>query len=210
MSRGHDRPRLHWCATGPFSSLPLHAAGIYDGLKSEKACCDDYIVSSYTPTLTALLYAQRTSTPLARNHASLTLVAEKQAQEPNLPMIPGVIRELGAIVSTVQGKSVQVVNQLAGSTTITDTLGVMKVTNIVHLACHGVQDASDATRSGFCLGNGRLTICNMMDSHLKHGFLAYLSACETGKSAKDQFDHAMILATSVFSTGFSNVVATMW
>ncbi|CAE6432828.1 unnamed protein product [Rhizoctonia solani] len=46
-------PRITWCATGPLSFLPLHAAGDYRDSGQKKAF--EYVVSSYTPTLSALL-----------------------------------------------------------------------------------------------------------------------------------------------------------
>ncbi|ELU35817.1 CHAT domain-containing protein [Rhizoctonia solani AG-1 IA] len=45
-------PHITWCPTGALSFLPLHAAGDYDLTQSKVF---DYAVSSYTPTLTALL-----------------------------------------------------------------------------------------------------------------------------------------------------------
>ena len=46
-------PRIWWCATGSLAFLPSHAAGIYDAEIGNKL--SDYVVSSYTPTLTAIL-----------------------------------------------------------------------------------------------------------------------------------------------------------
>ncbi|CUA74554.1 Tetratricopeptide repeat protein 28 [Rhizoctonia solani] len=45
-------PRVTWCATGPLSFLPLHAAGDYTDPSKRTY---EYVVSSYTPTLTALV-----------------------------------------------------------------------------------------------------------------------------------------------------------
>src|SRR3984957_2583662 len=45
--------RLWWCPTGPFSFLPIHAAGIYDTKGAESVF--DYVVSSYTPSLKSLV-----------------------------------------------------------------------------------------------------------------------------------------------------------
>ncbi|PSR93707.1 hypothetical protein PHLCEN_2v4602 [Hermanssonia centrifuga] len=52
---GRDRPRLWWCPTGHFMSVPLHAAGDYSG---SGECCSDYVVSSYTRSLQALSNAR--------------------------------------------------------------------------------------------------------------------------------------------------------
>ena len=43
---------ITWCPTGPLTQLPLHAAGIYDIDDGPRIY--DFIVSSYTPSLSAL------------------------------------------------------------------------------------------------------------------------------------------------------------
>ena len=47
--------RIRWCQLGPFASLPVHAAGIYepDGVPSE--AFSDYAMSSYIPETDSLL-----------------------------------------------------------------------------------------------------------------------------------------------------------
>jgi hypothetical protein len=113
-----------------------------------------------------------------------------------------------AVVASLS--NVKVVHQRLGSTTIEDTSRVMEAANIVHLACHGIQDVHDATQSGFCLGDGRLTIAKLMELKLDNAFLAFLSACETAKGDKNQPDQAMHLAAAMLFSGFKSVVATMW
>ena len=49
-------PRVWWCPTGPLTVLPLHAAAPRD---DPRAGALDRVVSSYTPTLRALLEARR-------------------------------------------------------------------------------------------------------------------------------------------------------
>jgi CHAT domain-containing protein len=82
--------------------------------------------------------------------------------------------------------------------------------NIVHLACHGVQDQEDPLSSGFCLGDGKLAVCQLMDIKLDHAFMAFLSACETAKGDKNQPDQTIHLAAAMLFCGFRSVVATMW
>jgi CHAT domain-containing protein len=190
------------------SSLPLHAAGIYDGTHRE--ACADYVVSSYTPTVTTLLRAQRASAPLRRDHLSVTLVAEKRAQDTTLLTIHGVDEEIENVAAVTQSRNVQNIHQQVGSTTVTGTSAMMQAANIVHLACHGIQDTGNAMQSGFCLGDGRLTIAKLMELKLDNAFLAFLSACETAKGDKEQPDQAMHLAAAMLFSGFKSVVATMW
>jgi CHAT domain-containing protein len=173
-------------------------------------CCSDFVVSSYTPTVTALLRAQKRSTPLRQDGISLALIAEKQAQQRGLELIPGVDKEIDRIAAVAKSGNVEVVHQQAGSTTVAGTSPVMQAANIVHLACHGLQDVSDATQSGFCLGDGRLTISKLMKLRLDDAFLAFLSACETAKGDQNQPDQVMHLAAAMLFSGFKSVVATMW
>jgi CHAT domain-containing protein len=138
----------------------------------------------------------------------MTLVAEKQA--PKLPIIALVDEEIKDIAAVAKSSNVKIIHQHAGSTTVLDTAAAMQAANIVHLACHGIQDSRDATQSGFCLGDGRLTISKLMELKLDGAFLAFLSACETAKGDKEQPDQVMHLAAAMLFSGFKSLVATMW
>jgi CHAT domain-containing protein len=167
------------------------------------------VISSYTPTLTTLLRAQRSVKPLARAHLALLLIAEKRAHE-SLAIIPGVDVEIQDIAAIATLHNMKIIDQVMGSTTIAQTSKNLNAANIIHLACHGVQDHQDATKSGFCLGDGRLTISELMRLDIKDGFLAFLSACETAKGSDEQPDQAMHLAAAMLFAGFKSVIATMW
>jgi CHAT domain-containing protein len=191
-----------------FSSLPLHAAGIYDG--AHRVSCADYVVSSYAPTVTTLLRAQKAKAPLRRDRITIALVAEKRAQDAAFLTIPGVDEEIEHVAAVTASSTIKTMHLQAGSTTVAGTSAVMQTANIVHLACHGIQDDDDATQSGFCLGDGRLTIAKIMELKLDNAFLAFLSACETAKGDKEQPDQAMHLAAAMLFSGFKSVIATMW
>jgi CHAT domain-containing protein len=173
--------------------------------------CADYVVSSYTPTVTALLRAQRAvTTPLNRADISVALIAEKQAQDVALETLLGVDEEIRHVVAVAKSSAVGDIRQQAGLTTVAGTSSMMQTANIVHLACHGIQDDKDATQSGFCLGDGRLTISRLIELKPDDAFLAFLSACETAKGDKEQPDQAMHLAAAMLYSGFKSVIATMW
>jgi CHAT domain-containing protein len=139
----------------------------------------------------------------------MMLLAEKRAQEP-LALIPGVELETLEVARIATLHHVNIVGYLANSTTVASTSECIKAANIMHIACHGIQDHEDATRSGFGLGDGRLSISDLMQLEIKTGFLAFLSACETAKGSKDQPDQAMHLAAAMLFVGFKSVIATMW
>jgi CHAT domain-containing protein len=173
-------------------------------------CCADFVVSSYTPTITTLLRAQKASSPVKRSDLTLALVAEKRAEDPNLEVIFGVEEEVESVAAAVKLSDVKVLHRQIGATTVAGTAAAMQAASVVHLACHGIQDVSDATKSGFGLGDGRLTIAKLMKLKLDNPFLAFLSACETAKGDEDQPDQLMHLAAAMLFTGFKSVVATMW
>jgi hypothetical protein len=84
-AQGRSRRRLTLCPTGIFMQLPLHAAGIYTG--ENQACCSDYFVSTYIPSIGALLHAQRTFVPVRRLEADALIVAVEHPFEGTaLPM----------------------------------------------------------------------------------------------------------------------------
>jgi CHAT domain-containing protein len=147
--------------------------------------------------------------PLPRANLALLLLAEKQGNE-SLALIRGVDAEIQHVAAIATAQNVEIIGQLTESTTVARATETMNAANMIHLACHGVQDHKDATRSGFCLGDGRLTISELMRLDIKHGFLAFLSACETAMGSADQPDQAMHLAAAMLFAGFKSVVATMW
>jgi CHAT domain-containing protein len=203
------RTRLHWCPTGPFVFLPLHAAGIYDTGSEE--CCSDYVVSSYTPTLTGLLRAQESNPSFSKLHAKLSLIAATKAQNANLPTLWNVEEEIMHVRATAKEASVSVddsrVNEGA---LITNAAEAFNKANMVHIACHGVQDTYKAVSSGFYLADGNLTVSHLMELDLKDAFFAFLSACETAKGDIKQPDQTVHLAAAMLFVGFRCVVATMW
>lgn len=148
--------------------------------------------------------------PLSRQTVSMALIAEKQAKDLQLPVINGVELEIKDVAFIAEMNDIKSVHQFSGSTTVASASAAIKAANVVHLACHGIQDANDATQSGFCFGDGRLTIENLMEMKMDQAFLAFLSACETAKGDSGQPDQVMHLAAAMLFCGFKSVVATMW
>jgi CHAT domain-containing protein len=208
---GRSRRRIHWCPIGSLAFLPIHAAGIYTGRLQE--CCSDHVVSSYTPTLSALIRARKNLAPLSRD--SLVLLAAGASDTTasrNMPPLHNVRGEIKAVAHLAQATAhleVLEYGQTSAATVREVTEGLPRA-NIVHLACHGVQDLDDPLQSGFCLGDGRLTVTELMDVQLDQAILAFLSACETAKGDKDQPDQSIHLAAAMLFCGFRNVIATMW
>jgi CHAT domain-containing protein len=181
--------------------LPLHAAGIHTG--DDQVCCSDYFVSTYVPSIGALLHAQQSFKPVRRVDADTVIVAVEHPFEGDA--LPLTAREASTIRSLVS-PSVKVVEVTKSE----DVLQQIQSAPIVHMACHGTQDLNNALESGFFLEDELLPVSKLMQLELPSAFLAVLSACETAKGDATQPDQAIHLAATMLFAGFKSVVATMW
>jgi CHAT domain-containing protein len=191
--------------------LPLHAAGIYDGASAE--CCTNYVVCSYTPTLSALLRAQKSSPSFRRHDTRLGLIAAMEAWDTRFPTLPNVEEEIRNVQDAAERANVSTADSdicIGDAAIVTRVAEVFKSTNMVHVACHGNQDPAHALSSGFCLSDGSFSISRLMDLDLKDAFFAFLSACDTAKGDEQQPDQTLHLAAAMLFVGFRSVVGTMW
>jgi CHAT domain-containing protein len=165
------------------------------------------VVSSYIPSLSALIKAHENFTPVQKPELRALLFAEPDA--PGMSYIPKVKDEVQKVADVITSTSASVINDLYAPTTVGLVLKQAPFAHILHLACHGHQH-EDPLKSCFALHDDRLTILALMNLNLPTAMLAYLSACKTAKGAKSQPDQAVHLATSMLFSGFRSVVATMW
>ncbi|KAG9123833.1 hypothetical protein FRC07_013820 [Ceratobasidium sp. 392] len=194
-----EPPRVTWCTTGPLAFLPLHAAGIY-GHSGERIY--DYVVSSYTPTLSVLV----NNRPEPAKFSGILAVG--QAAQPGLEPLPGTTIELDKVVRKADG--LDVIRLTEEDATPSAVLSALKTTSWVHLACHASQHVSDPTASAFHLHGGQLSLTAIIREPLPNADLAFLSACETAAGAETVPDEAMHLAAGMLMSGYRTVVATMW
>jgi CHAT domain-containing protein len=169
------------------------------------------VVSSYTPTLSALLNAQNKAPQTAPSRLDILAVSEDARALPTMERLWFVEREVAALEDLAKASkrdcSVVTIAHHASVDRITDRI---QKAHFVHLACHGTQDQTSALDSGFHLSDGKLTISKLMDLNLGKAWFAYLSACETAKSDAKQPEQAVHLAAAMLHAGFKSVVATMW
>ncbi|TEB35675.1 hypothetical protein FA13DRAFT_1788289 [Coprinellus micaceus] len=199
-------PRVWWCPTGPLSFLPLHAAGIYQGLEVESVM--DYAVSSYTPAASALTNRVRGNHLIDEHISGLFLTSQPDA--PGVPSIPGTTKEVTSIHEHAVAHDIRVLKLEGDAVTIEGCLGHMEQYSSIHLACHATQDHHDPLRSRFRFHKGNLKLSEVMQRSLKNADLAFLSACETGTGAETLSDEAVHLAAGMLAAGYQRVVATMW
>jgi CHAT domain-containing protein len=206
-ANGRARPRLWWCATGDFGFLPVHAAGDYISGSSHE-CTSDYIVSSYTPTLSALTKARTGWQAIPRAEVKSLVIGEESTGSSRLS---NVRFELEMVREALASAQTQILNPTSTHTACAEIRGLLAGSNahVLHLASHGVQEP-DPLKSAFLMQDGRFSIKDVMELNLPHAVLAFLSACETAKGDKQAPDQAVHLAASMLFCGFRSVIGTMW
>ncbi|CAA7270857.1 unnamed protein product [Cyclocybe aegerita] len=206
VSSSSTPTRIWWCATGPVAFLPLHAAGLYT-TPQEGTKVFEYVTSSYTPTLTALL-----RDPLKKDSQFHGILAISQPTTPDQSPLPKTENEVESIrqhcIST--GQPLEWLNK--SEATISNILQGMTNHNWVHLACHAVQRVDAPTQSAFCLHQGRLELSEIIArcKSLPLAELAFLSACQTASGDEKLSEEAVHLAAGMMLAGYKSVVATMW
>lgn len=196
-------PSVTWCATGPLAFLPLHAAGLYDGPNPRKVF--DHVVSSCTPTLTALINA----TNKCRSPSPSILAVSKPSTSGQSPL-PGTISEVETIKHRVANRGISLTWLNAQKGTVEAVLEGMKTHSWCHLACHGVQRSGDPTKSAFLLHDGALELARIMSTTFDSAEIAFLSACQTATRDTERPEETIHLSAGMLMAGFRTVFATMW
>ncbi|MGH4000925.1 MAG: CHAT domain-containing protein, partial [Pseudonocardiaceae bacterium] len=213
-------PRIWWCPTGPLTLLPLHAAGHHPRHQrpDNSASTDtvpDRVISSYTPTLTALLRARTAPDPIGPPR----LLAIGMPTTPGASDLPAVPAELDRvhtrypITTRLQSPSHEQnpPPSPADQPTTTRVLAELPQHAWVHLSCHGSQHVTDPTESAFWLTDGPLRITDLIEQHDPGPReLAFLSACRTAAGSPQIVDEAIHLAAAMQLLGYRHVIATLW
>ncbi|MGJ6969204.1 CHAT domain-containing protein [Streptosporangium sp. G11] len=195
-------PRVWWCPTGLLALMPLHAAGYH----AQSRTVLDHVISSYTPTVKALLEARRQALvrPAVSPEDRLLVVAMENT--PGKTQLVSVARERKLLEAIFAGRHTVLADAAATRAGVAAGLATHRW---VHLSCHGTQNLADPSRGGLLLADGMLRIAELgVDHH--HGEFAFLSACKTATGSIVLPDEVMTLASALHYTGFSHVVATLW
>ncbi|WDZ83950.1 CHAT domain-containing protein [Micromonospora cathayae] len=206
------RHRVWWCPTGPLTMLPLHAAGRFGARESlaakRRISIAARCVSSYTPSLSALLRARATPAPSGPPRAFAVGLGTLPGEVP----LPAVSDELRAVSSHVPGLRV-----LSGrSATVAGVLTALERHSWAHFACHGTQDFKRPSAAALRLVDGRLSVLDLAGrlaarSRSAGGAdLAYLSACRTAAGGRDLPDEAIHLTAALQMAGFRHVIGSQW
>jgi tetratricopeptide (TPR) repeat protein len=213
-----DWPRVWWCPTGPATILPLHAAGRhprtaiqYTAVGEETALADSVagrVISSYTPTLTALTRARAQPAP-GRVRQLAAAVPEAPSYAPGASPLPAIPAELQVLASYLPQPG-HATHRLGPAATRQAVLDALPGHSWLHLSCHGTQHPADASLSAFLLHDQPLTLADLAALNLRETDLAYLSACHTATGDLRLLDEALHLAAALQLAGYRHVLATLW
>ncbi|KAH0835025.1 TPR-like protein, partial [Lanmaoa asiatica] len=196
--------RIWWCPTAEFSLLPLHAAGPY---RTGQQNLTDLYISSYTPTLTALIRARRHDPSNSAKGTRFVAIGQAKAIGENQLLSVGT--ELANIGQRVDGLAT--FTRIEGQeSSISRVAEELSKNEWVHLACHGLPNRKHPFESAFALHDGHFTIERIMRCELENPQFAYLSACHTTVGDKKSPDEVIHLASAMQFAGFRSVIGTMW
>jgi len=163
----------------------------------------DLYISSYTPTLSALIQSRhRDSGSRSLNKPSILLVAQPNSSLPTV----------GGEIQVVRALDTEVTSLILAAATPAAVIDGFHHHGFVHFACHGTLEAGKPFEAGFELhGDARLTLLDIVRAHLPAAEFAFLSACHTAEVTEGSvIDEGLHLAAAVQYCGFRSVVGTMW
>ncbi|KAG1741314.1 TPR-like protein [Suillus lakei] len=204
--------RIWWCPTSLFNFLPLHAAGEY--YRKHGQFLSRLYVSSYTPSLTALLKARKfhdRSLPvpfaaIGQNHpdgASFTL----DGVEPELELVRSLLPHPPDPPSL---PTVAFTKITSVDATKSRALRALQDNTWLHFACHGTQNYEEPFKSAFLMRDQPLSLNDITQMDLSHHSFAFLSACDTAVGDQSTPDEVIHLAAGLQFVGIKSVVGTLW
>ncbi|KAH9047454.1 CHAT domain-containing protein [Lactarius deliciosus] len=198
-----EQSRIWWCPTSVFCSLPLHAMGPIPSSDTPKRYFSDIYISSYTPSLSALIES-RTASPQMLEKPSLLLVAQPDDDLPGVKEEVKVIRKLE--------ERVTVTSLVSSEATSASVVEGLRGSRLAHFACHGVLETGKPFEASFKLhGGSRLTLLDIVRSRLPDAEFAFLSCCHAAEITEESIaDEGLHLTAAMQYCGFRSVVGTMW
>ncbi|EGO26540.1 hypothetical protein SERLADRAFT_447721 [Serpula lacrymans var. lacrymans S7.9] len=204
--------RIWWCPTSKLAFLPLHAAGPY---RNREANLPHLFVSSYTPTLSALIRSRRSRRNISDSPARSFLAIGQpkpfnSSYENDLQTVDSELLTVREIVSPVMPCS-----SLAGmKATAEAVMSGIQAHGWIHLSCHGKQDMFQPFDSMFSLQDQPLRLLDIIRARTKptadQPEFAFLSACHTAAGDENTPDEVIHLASGMQFSGFRSVVGTLW
>ncbi|KAL4745605.1 hypothetical protein BDW72DRAFT_198489 [Aspergillus terricola var. indicus] len=201
-------PHVWWIPTGSLSKLPLHAAGYHHGGTSKTVL--DRVMSSYSSSVKAIIHGRRRLVKKSTSVHATLIAMEYTPGSHRLPFAVEEVRLLHGLCKSMDLEPVQPEGHKR------DILQSLPHCRVFHFAGHGYTDSTDPLKSHLLLKNGKddpFTVENLLELNLREHspFLAYLSACGTGRIGDDRFvDESIHLISAFQLAGFRHAIGTLW
>lgn len=195
-------PRIWWIPIGPLARFPIHAAGCYSHDSDDNVL--DRAISSYSSSIGSLFRNRRDALKFQNLSKPKDLLLVGM---PELSHTRREIDELKALHNATNSK----VNEPGSFRE--DVLAALDDCEIFHFAGHGRTDPRDPSKSALILSDGELTVSRLFETNLRdrQPFLAYLSACGTGRVEDNTLvDESLHLIAAFQLAGFRHVIGTLW
>jgi tetratricopeptide (TPR) repeat protein len=205
-------PHVWWINTGPLTKFPIHAAGYHNKRSGETVL--DRVMSSYSTSLKTLVHSRRRHSPQLISPAQAQALLVAMEHTPGYAhRLPFATKEIAMLHDLCKLMALDPVEPSPCKENIMSLLSKCK---LFHFAGHGYADDQDPLQSYLLMGNEqqeRLTVFNLLAINLRTSlpFLAYLSACGTGRiKDKRSVDEGIHLVSACQLAGFRHVIGTLW
>jgi len=206
-----DWPRICWIPTGPLCMLPIHAAGYHCEMGSRTVL--DRVISSYSPSVKALLYARRNEARQSKHTVSDKAVIVSMETTPKCTKLAFARKEIIELDSLLPSSIPRVVLHKPKKE---EVLASLSGCSIFHFAGHSHSHPSDPSKSTLLMSDWQKNPFTVKDfSTLKYHqnppLLAYLSACSTADNRDYKLlDEGIHLMGACQLAGFRHVIGSLW
>jgi tetratricopeptide (TPR) repeat protein len=203
-------PHIWWIPTGVLSRFPLHAAGYHTKQRGETVM--DRAISSYGSSVKAIIYGRRRSREASSSGGAKALLINME-NTPHRSPLPFAGREVAILHGLCNSMKLTIHDS---SRTKKSVMEELPDCTIFHFAGHGYTDKYNPSDSSLQLQDGPsapLKVADLLALNLyaRPPFLAYLSACGTGRMKDDKLlDESIHLMSACQLSGFRHVIGSLW
>ncbi|KAL4992900.1 CHAT domain-containing protein [Aspergillus recurvatus] len=201
-------PHVWWIPTGSLSKFPLHAAGYHHRGTSKTVL--DRVMSSYSSSVKAIIHSRRRPVKESTSAHAILIAMENTPGNHRLPFAVEEVRILHGLCESMGLEPMQPKKHKQ------DILRSLPQCRIFHFAGHGYTDTTDPLKSHLLLMDGKddpFAVEHLLEINLREHspFLAYLSACGTGRIGdKRLIDESIHLISAFQLAGFRHAIGTLW
>jgi tetratricopeptide (TPR) repeat protein len=215
-------PRIWWIGCGAANHLPFHAAGIYKKGRPVDTTMQ-HVISSYAPTLKALMHSRQHTKQLSDLKDGFKVVATAMVDTPGMDELTSARKELDRVSRMIEGSLGNA--NITESSYASEVRDLLPKAQIAYLACHGVSIPARPSQSHLALLRkpqtediwheppilDKLTLADLARNDLPNAAIAFLSACSTAQNRVEGLeDEVLHIASGFLVAGFRHVIASMW